>query len=73
MEILNAIESAIKAKGYAMSFDTMVLAGEKSASPHGIPGDRKIKQGDMMLFDLGVIYDGYCSDITRTVAFGEPV
>lgn len=71
MDILNTIESAIKAKGYAMSFDTMVLAGEKSASPHGTPGDRKIKRGDMILFDLGVIYEGYCSDITRTVAFGE--
>ncbi|MBS7345848.1 MAG: aminopeptidase P family protein [Caryophanon sp.] len=71
MEILNIIESAIKAKGYAMSFDTMVLAGEKSASPHGVPGDRKIQRGDMILFDLGVIYEGYCSDITRTVAFGD--
>ena len=49
----------------------MVLAGEKSASPHGTPGDRKIQNGDLILFDLGVIYKGYCSDITRTVAFGE--
>ena len=72
MEILNTIESAIKAKGYAMSFNTMVLAGEKAASPHGTPGDRKIQKGDLILFDLGVIYDGYCSDITRTVAFGQP-
>ena len=72
LEILNEIESAIKAKGYAMSFDTMVLAGEKAASPHGTPGDRKVQKGDLILFDLGVIYDGYCSDITRTVAFGQP-
>lgn len=72
MEILNTIESAIKAKGYAMSFETMVLAGEKAASPHGTPGNRKIKKGDLILFDLGVIYEGYCSDITRTVAFGQP-
>lgn len=72
MEVLNAIESAIKAKGYSMSFDTMVLAGEKTASPHGTPGNRKIQKGDFILFDLGVIYEGYCSDITRTVAFGEP-
>ena len=70
MEVLNEIESAVKAKGYAMSFDTMVLFGEKSASPHGVPGDRPLKQGDMVLFDLGVIVDGYCSDITRTVAYG---
>ena len=71
MDILTIIETAIKEKGYAMSFDTMVLAGEKSASPHGVPGDRKIQRGDMILFDLGVIYEGYCSDITRTVAFGD--
>lgn len=69
MDVLNEIESAVKAKGYAMSFDTMVLFGEKSASPHGIPGDKKLAAGDMVLFDLGVIVDGYCSDITRTVAF----
>lgn len=69
MDVLNEIESAVKAKGYAMSFDTMVLYGEKSASPHGTPGDKKLAAGDMVLFDLGVIVDGYCSDITRTVAF----
>jgi len=72
MEILTAIENAIQAKGCKMSFETMVLSGPKTASPHGTPGDRKIQKGDMILFDLGVIYDGYCSDITRTVAFGEP-
>ncbi|GLC88300.1 M24 family metallopeptidase [Lysinibacillus piscis] len=72
MEILTAIESAIQEKGCKMSFDTMVLSGPKTASPHGVPGARKIEKGDMILFDLGVIYDGYCSDITRTVAFGEP-
>jgi len=71
MEILTAVENAIQAKGCKMSFETMVLSGPKTASPHGTPGDRKIQKGDMILFDLGVIYDGYCSDITRTVAFGE--
>lgn len=73
LEILNAIELAVKEKGAAqMSFDTMVLSGPKTASPHGTPGDRKIQKGDFILFDLGVVYNGYCSDITRTVAFGEP-
>jgi len=71
MEILTAIENAIKDKGCTMSFDTMVLSGPKSASPHGTPGNRKIQKGDLILFDLGVVYDGYCSDITRTVAFGS--
>ena len=49
------------------------MSGPKTASPHGTPGDRKIQKGDFVLFDLGVIYKGYCSDITRTVAFGEPL
>lgn len=71
MDVLNIIESAVKAKGYSMSFDTMVLAGEKTASPHGTPGNRPIRRGDVILFDLGVVYEGYCSDITRTVAFGD--
>lgn len=73
LEILTAIELEMKQKGvHKMSFDTMVLSGPKTASPHGVPGDRKIQKGDFILFDLGVIYKGYCSDITRTVAFGEP-
>lgn len=73
LEILTAIELELKKKGvHKMSFDTTVLSGPKTASPHGIPGDRKIQKGDFVLFDLGVIYNGYCSDITRTVAFGEP-
>lgn len=73
LEILNAIELAVKEKGASqMSFDTMVLSGPKTASPHGTPGERKIQKGDFILFDLGVVYNGYCSDITRTVAFGEP-
>ncbi|MFJ7736813.1 M24 family metallopeptidase [Lysinibacillus sp. NPDC097287] len=72
IEILTAIENAIQEKGCKMSFETMVLSGPKTASPHGTPGTRKIQKGDMVLFDLGVIYDGYCSDITRTVAYGEP-
>lgn len=73
LEVLMAIEFELKKKGVQkMAFDTMVLSGPKTASPHGTPGDRKIQKGDFILFDLGVIYNGYCSDITRTVSFGEP-
>lgn len=73
LEILMAIEFEMKKKGAEkMAFDTMVLSGPKTASPHGTPGERKIQKGDFILFDLGVVYEGYCSDITRTVAFGEP-
>lgn len=54
------------------SFSTIVLSGEKAALPHGVPGERKIQQGDLLLIDFGVIKNGYCSDITRTFAIGEP-
>lgn len=54
------------------SFSTIVLSGEKSALPHGSPGDRKLVEGDFLLIDFGVVKDGYCSDITRTFVLGEP-
>jgi Xaa-Pro dipeptidase len=70
---MTEIELALKKRGVThMSFDTTVLSGPKAASPHGKTGDRKIQKGDLVLFDLGVVHKGYCSDITRTVAFGEP-
>lgn len=73
LEIVQAVEQAVKQKGAEkMSFDTIIISGKKTASPHGIPGSRKIEKGDFILFDLGVVYKGYCSDITRTIAFGEP-
>lgn len=49
----------------------MVVSGEKSALPHGRTGDRKIQHGDLLLFDMGVIKDGYVSDISRTFAVGD--
>lgn len=72
-EIVAVIEYELKKMGIKnMSFETMVLTGDNAASPHGTPGDRKIEKNDLILFDLGVVYEGYTSDVTRTVAFGEP-
>ncbi len=53
------------------SFTTIVLSGPKSALPHGSPDERKIEAGDFLLIDMGVIKDGYVSDITRTFVLGE--
>src|SRR5699024_6824032 len=62
----------MKKKGVSeMSFSTLVLFGDHAASPHGNPGNRQLKKNEFVLFDLGVIYDGYASDVTRTIAFGE--
>lgn len=72
LDVLAAVEYALKKKGVnEMSFSTMVLTGANGASPHGTPGMAKIKKGDLVLFDLGVVVNGYCSDITRTVAYGD--
>jgi Xaa-Pro dipeptidase len=72
-EIVAVIESTMKAHGASKaSFSTIVLSGEKSALPHGSPGSRTIQPGDFVLLDLGAVYEGYCSDITRTVVVGEP-
>jgi len=73
LEIIAEIEYELKKKGVReMSFGTMVLTGEKTAAPHGVPGLTAVKTGDFVLFDLGVVLDGYCSDITRTIVFGKP-
>ncbi len=53
------------------SFDTIVLFGERAAMPHGEPSQRKLASGDALLCDFGCVYEGYCSDVTRTVFFGK--
>jgi len=58
--------------GYEMSFETMVLTGNNAANPHGIPGANKIENNALLLFDLGCMVNGYASDMTRTVAVGQP-
>jgi Xaa-Pro aminopeptidase len=53
-----------------MSFPTIVAAGPRGAMPHAMPTDRVIEKGDPVVIDMGVIVDGYCSDLTRTVVCG---
>ena len=54
------------------SFDTIIASGENGSLPHAIPGDRKLRRGDMITMDFGCVFNGYMSDMTRTVALGEP-
>ncbi len=56
--------------GDGLSFDPVVVSGPNTSLPHGVAGDRVICQGDFITMDFGVIYQGYCSDMTRTVAVG---
>lgn len=54
------------------SFSPIVAFGDNSAKPHHEPGDRRLEKGDAVLMDLGAKLNGYCSDMSRTVFFGEP-
>ncbi len=56
----------------AISFETIALTGENTSLPHGVPSERKVSAGDFVLMDFGAVYQGYHSDMTRTVAVGEP-
>ena len=60
----------LKKGGEGLSFDPIVVSGPNTSLPHGVPGDRRLKEGDFITMDFGVLYQGYCSDMTRTVALG---
>ena len=57
--------------GESIAFGPIVSAGPNGASPHAVPTDRPIQQGDLLVIDWGVYVDGYPSDITRTFAVGD--
>ena len=60
----------LKNGGEGLSFDPIVVSGPNTSLPHGVPSDRRLKEGDLVTMDFGVVYQGYCSDMTRTVALG---
>ena len=53
-----------------LSFDPIVVSGPNTSLPHGVAGDRVIREGDFITMDFGALYKGYCADMTRTVAVG---
>ena len=56
----------------AVSFETIAVSGKNSSMPHGVPTDKKVEKGDFITMDFGAMYNGYHSDMTRTVIVGEP-
>lgn len=56
--------------GEALSFETIAVSGENTSMPHGVPGDKKVQNGDFITMDFGTVVGGYHSDMTRTVALG---
>lgn len=54
-----------------LAFDTIVASGENSSKPHAVPTDRRIKENDIITIDMGATYNGYASDMTRTIFVGS--
>ncbi|MCA1726160.1 MAG: aminopeptidase P family protein [Actinobacteria bacterium] len=72
-ELAIELEFAMRqAGGDGLAFETIAAFGESAAEPHHNPTDRRLEKGDVVKLDFGALVDGYHSDMTRTVAFGEP-
>lgn len=56
----------------SMSFNPIVASGPNGARPHGRPTDRTLREGELVVVDMGCYENGYASDMTRTIALGEP-
>lgn len=73
IEVAAEIEYAMRKEGgWGTGFDTIVASGIRSAYPHGGCANRKIGKGDLVVVDIGAIYEHYCSDMTRTIVAGKP-
>jgi len=71
--VMNELEFFMRKQGAtSSSFDIIVASGLRSALPHGVASEKVIETGDFVTLDFGAYYKGYCSDITRTIAVGEP-
>ena len=72
LEIAARIEYLLKMNGAgASSFPTIVASGINSSKPHAVPSWKKIELGDFLTMDFGCVYEGYCSDMTRTIVIGK--
>lgn len=71
-ELAARLEYLMKMKGAErVAFDLITITGKNTSLPHGVPGDIKVQNGDFITFDIGAVYEGYHSDMTRTVAIGS--
>lgn len=71
-EIAARLEYLMKMNGAErIAFDLITVTGKNTSLPHGVPGDTQVREGDFVTFDIGAVYDGYHSDMTRTVAVGS--
>ncbi|MCL2655083.1 MAG: aminopeptidase P family protein [Coriobacteriia bacterium] len=73
IDIASELEYRMRKLGATgLAFESIIAAGPNGAKPHALPSARAIEPGDLLVMDFGAAKDGYCSDMTRTVAFGDP-
>lgn len=71
LEVAAEIEYRMKKNGaIGPSFETIAVSGTNSSKPHGVPCNEKLQKG-FLTMDFGAYYEGYCSDMTRTVCIGK--
>ena len=70
-EVMSFLQQAHVKLGATLVPSGIVLFGEPTAYPHGVPYPQTLKDGDMVLIDVGAEIEGYRSDITRSYVFGE--
>ncbi len=72
LEVAARIEYLLKLYGaQRVSFPAIIASGIHSSMPHAVPTTKKIENGDFLTMDFGCVYEGYCSDMTRTVVIGK--
>lgn len=72
-QVRNELEFQMRKSGAEnCSFETIIASGVRGALPHGVASEKIIEKGDMVTMDFGALYHHYCSDITRTIAIGQP-
>ena len=73
VEVAWMLEKAMRELGAeSVSFETIVAAGPNAALPHHRAADVPIREGDCLIIDMGAKYEGYCSDLSRTLCIGQP-
>ena len=71
-DLSDRVLAAIRVRGSSPSFRPLICFGPNAALPHHHTGSTPLQPGDVVVIDIGCVAEGYASDITRTVSFGEP-
>jgi Xaa-Pro aminopeptidase len=69
-KLASEIKKFFTARGFELSFPTIAVSGSRGSEMHGKPSTKKIASGELLTLDFGCKVNGYCSDMTRTVAIG---